>query len=102
MSGLGFHCQDSGNNLTAAIQTSNLGDYGVLNLNQVASPFGKIQMDSSVPAIKIGQGIAAQVLTSRQTGPGAPTGFTDATAQAWALSLYNSLSHAGGGHGLIN
>lgn len=45
---------------------------------------------------------SVQVVTGRQAGPGAPAGFADAVAQAWALGLYNALSAAGGGHGLIN
>jgi hypothetical protein len=39
----------------------------------------------------------SQLLTSRQTGLGSPTGWADATAQSWAQSLYNKLST----HGLI-
>jgi hypothetical protein len=43
-----------------------------------------------------------QVVGSRQTGPGAPSITTISQAQTWCLALYNALSAAGGGHGLIN
>jgi hypothetical protein len=41
-----------------------------------------------------------QVLTGRQAGPGAPSGWADSKAQAWANTLYYALC-AATGHGLI-
>lgn len=57
-----------------------------------------IQLVAATPAISIG---GNQVLKGRQTGPGTPSGFADATAQSWCQNLYNALK-ASGGHGLVN
>lgn len=102
VSGLGFHAMDASSNATVAIQTSAIGDWGILSLLKPGA--GRIQMDSSVPSISMSaSGLAAQVLTTRQAGPGAaPSGFADSVAQAYCLALYDVLSHAAGGHGLMN
>jgi hypothetical protein len=102
VSGLGFHALDAAGNATVAIQTSNLGDYGFLQLDQVGGSAYKIILDSSAPSLQIGSGVGNhQVVTVRQSGPGAPSGFADSAAQTWCDNLYLALSHAGGGHGLI-
>jgi large repetitive protein len=62
----------------------------------VSDNFGNSSLLSS-SSVKIG---GVQVVGARQTGPGSPSGFADATAQAWCLGLYNALK--AGGHGLVN
>jgi len=79
-------------------------------LQQDGANSGSIHVTSGTSQMKMTAALGAaailangsQVLTVRQTGPGSPSGFADSTAQAWCLSLYHSLSAAGGGHGLIS
>ena len=73
--------------------------YAVLTLGNTTTP-GFVQILAGPPAFQFVVN-SQQILSTRKTGPGAPSGFADSTAQTWCTNLYNALASASG-HGLIN
>ena len=80
---------------------SNTGNYTTIDPNSGFTAFASGGLTRGQLLYNALEFNGTQVVTTRQTGPGTPSGFADSVAQAWCLSLYNALNHTSG-HGLIN